>query len=169
MAKVKGLGISKKDIIQMAKATALSYLVTPKKKNEQTPKQRADEAKAKKIHELASSVGGCQIPPLLKLLDELTGLPVSKVKSVDNVGHFDPSTNWCEAHPGALLTRKDGVKHSLCLGTGQDSLAKTRTARLFLDQYGDRYRAASKDEINAFFTDFPNDKIHHLVSYLLDL
>jgi len=147
MKKVKGLGITKKQILDAARAKALSYVISPRKKTPLTAKEK----KALAIYEVAKNVGGCQTDDLLKLLDVLTGLPVSKAKSKivlqEGAKIVDPSTEWCENNPLRVLRGVVTGKHYLCLGRGVTYIRSDDDE----GKFDGSYQYVSKEEVQAFF------------------
>lgn len=166
MSETKGLGISKEQVIKMAKARAMKYLIPPKTKK-LTPKER----KAAKIHEMASKVGGCQMAPLMKLLDELTGLPVSKSRP-ERLGSQKVSidvdlSEWCKKHKLKIF-RGSERSESLYIVVGHAHSGIVMDTRGSTCGMGGTYGTATKDDVDRFYLELGEEHLGHIVANLLE-
>jgi len=101
--------ITKEQILKQGLARSLSYIAPPKKKAQLTPK----EVKAQKIHDLAIKIDGIDSGNLLKLMDAITELPVSTMKSPqDGIAEAIRKANggsgydrsWVNANPLLMMS-----------------------------------------------------------------
>lgn len=163
MSKVKGLDISREEVIKLAKNAAMKYVTSPKKMR-LTPKQN----KALVIYNAFKDVGGCQIENLMKGLDVLTGLPVSKSKPQENdsqkVQIQMNVEKWCKEHKFKVLRGSPSHKSLyMVLGIGTRVLSGDGGTC----PIGDSYGTVTKAEVDGFFDTLREDSIGHLFGSLL--
>ena len=153
MNKAKGLGITTKQILEAARAKALSYVVSPRKRKKMTPKQK----KAQAIYEAAKEVGGCQEEPLMKLMDLITGLPVSsEATRPSSEGEYNDMTDvWCQENPMRMMYGTAGCEVFLILGFATITLWWRSGTEFRMGSTGGPFRIATEKEINSFFDAIP--------------
>lgn len=161
---VKGLNITKKDILEAARAKALSYVVSAPKKKGLTPKGK----KALAIYEVAKNVGGCQQDSLLKLLDVMTGLPVSNAKKMmlsEEVLIKGSIVAWCGKHHMKVIAGGTSDRTPYISLGGHNSNVMNKSGEMV--SLSRDYAEPSNEEVVAFFDDMAEDAKGKIVfSYL---
>lgn len=169
MSKPKVLKFTKKDILEAAKAKALSYFSRAKKQKPLTAKEKRVLA----IYEAASAIGECQTEPVLKLMDLLTGLPVSKAGALPSPKarfRITPDGNitlaWQRENPLMVIWATGTSHFSVNLGAN-GSLLNNMGQLTSENEKGFVYHNADKNQINKFFDGLPEVAINLLASGLV--
>lgn len=176
---------TKAEVLKAAKQKALSYL--PKEKKTSKKKISSKEQRTIKLAELAGKVGGCQQEDLLNLVDEITGLPVSKIRlpekterisfgingpnlrydyeSSNDEGYIgEPTAGWLNKRPLMVLVSLDNGVGQVSLGYSGGVLSGEGVKTCM---YG-RLRVASKMEIEIFFDGLCDEHIKLLSAGLIE-
>jgi len=143
-------------IIEMAKAKCLGYLDPPKKEKPLTAKQKADKKRARKIWLMIKGIAGCQSENAALLLDELTGVPVSKAKNDGGKGHIvtedAQNRDWWGENMFRLVGGRPHNHTYLVVGQNTALYMKDDNGTPVTSGLHGVLRACDKKEIEAFFT-----------------